>query len=154
MSIELLNKDGIASAFDAVVIDFNGTLAFEGRIAVEVSERLRLVSTKLKVIVATADTFGTAMTALKPAGIEVRVIETGEDKAKLVTTLGASRTIVIGNGRNDVAMFGMAGLSIAVLGPEGLSGQLAARAALIVRSVEEGLDLLLHPVRLKASLRA
>jgi soluble P-type ATPase len=81
------------------------------------------------------------------------VIRTGKDKAKIIDALGPSRVAAIGNGRNDVAMMRKAALRIAIIGPEGASAQLASSADVLVRDIREGLDLLLNPLRLVATLR-
>ena len=46
-----------------------------------------------------------------------------------------------------------AALSIAVIGPEGAHGRLISDADVCVTTINEGLDLLLKPKRLIASLR-
>ena len=61
--------------------------------------------------------------------------------------------VCVGNGRNDILMFRSAALSIAVMDAEGMYGKLAMEADICVRSMEEGLDLLLHEKRLIATLR-
>jgi soluble P-type ATPase len=68
--------------------------------------------------------------------------------------LGAEHVVAVGNGRNDVAMFEAAALGIAVLGPEGAAGVLLQVADVVVPDVYVALELLLHPRRLKATLRA
>jgi len=50
-------------------------------------------------------------------------------------------------------MMEAAGLSIAVIGPEGAAARLLAAADVVVRDIRDALDLLSHPLRLKATLR-
>jgi len=59
----------------------------------------------------------------------------------------------LGNGFNDIQMFDAARLSIAVLEREGMCAALLGHAAVVVRSIEDGLDLLLKPDRLRGGLR-
>jgi soluble P-type ATPase len=47
----------------------------------------------------------------------------------------------------------MAALGIAVVGPEGCSGELIAAARVVCRDILDALDLLQNPLRLKATLR-
>jgi soluble P-type ATPase len=83
----------------------------------------------------------------------MRRIECGAEKADLVEQAGAPGVIAIGNGRNDVAMLERAGLAIAVIGPEGAAGELLRAADVVVRDIHDALDLILYPLRLKATLR-
>ncbi|MFR3751507.1 MAG: hypothetical protein ACLTW9_02625 [Enterocloster sp.] len=55
----------------------------------------------------------------------------------------------LGNGFNDIQMFDAAQLSIAVLGAGGYVRALLSHASVVVRSIEDGLDLLLKPDRLR-----
>jgi len=50
-------------------------------------------------------------------------------------------------------MFQAAGLRIAVLGGEGIAAALLTAADILVRDINDGLDLLLSPDRLVATLR-
>ena len=61
--------------------------------------------------------------------------------------------VCLGNGLNDIQMFDAADLSIAVLEKEGLCGRLLNHADVLVPSFTAGLDLLLKPNRLRATLR-
>ena len=67
--------------------------------------------------------------------------------------MGGDSVIAIGNGRNDVPMMGRAGLGIAVIGPEGGSGELLRVADVVVRDIRDASDLVTNPLRLKATLR-
>ena len=60
----------------------------------------------------------------------------------------------IGNGRNDVAMFKAATLSIAVVGPEGAAAVAVRSADVVCLNIHDALDLLMNPLRLKATLRS
>ena len=53
----------------------------------------------------------------------------------------------------DLLMCRDAALSVAVIGPEGAHGRLLSDADVCVTSINDGLDLLLKPKRLIASLR-
>ncbi|MBI3985987.1 MAG: ATPase P [Lentisphaerae bacterium] len=138
---------------EALVCDFTGTLSLDGKLLPGVAAALRLLARRLRLIVATADTFGTARKALAGLPVELHPIKTGRDKARLVAELGAKQVAAIGNGHNDVAMARKAALSIAVIGPEGAAGALVEEADIVVRDVREALSLLLHPLRLTATLR-
>jgi P-type E1-E2 ATPase len=139
-----------------LVLDFNGTLACDGRLLEGVAGRLQRLATDLTIHVVTGDTFGTAREAL--AGLPCRVEtlppeDQGEAKRAFVERLGAAATACIGNGRNDVAMMQVAALAIAVLQREGASAQALQAAHVVVADICDALDLLLNPLRLKATLR-
>ncbi len=139
--------------FTHLVLDFTGTLSLDGRLLEGVADRLSHLAGHLHVTVMTADTFGTAREALRDLPVAVRIIRDGREKAEAVSALGAHRVIAIGNGRNDVPMMEVAGLSIAVLGPEGAAAALLAAAHIVVRDITDALDLAANPLRVKATLR-
>jgi len=141
------------TAFTHLVLDYTGTLSLGGALLPGVAERLERLATDLCVTVLTADTFGTAREALENLPVEVRIIGNGTDKAEAVSAMGPEEVIAIGNGRNDISMMEVAGLSVAVLGPEGSAADLLACADVVTRDVCDALDLILHPLRLKATLR-
>jgi soluble P-type ATPase len=61
--------------------------------------------------------------------------------------------VAIGNGRNDVPIMQRAAVGIVVIGPEGAAREAAHAADILVRDIRDGLDLLLKPLRLKATYR-
>lgn len=138
-----------------LVLDYNGTIAEDGLIVPGVKARLEALSRDLSISVITADTHGTA--ARRCEGLPLTVLtfptaEVGAIKANHVKSLTGG-VITIGNGFNDVAMSDAADLSVCVLGPEGCCGKLAAHCDILSRSIEDALDLLLKPHRLRATLR-
>ena len=140
-----------------LVLDYNGTLALDGRLLPGVKRRMRALGRILEIHVVTADTFGAARKAL--AGLRCRVsilAPRAQDRAKLgyITRLGARRTVCIGNGRNDRRMLAAASLGIAVLQAEGAASVTLAAADLVVPTITQALDLLANPLRLVASLRS
>jgi soluble P-type ATPase len=143
----------ITGLFTDLVLDYTGTLSVDGMLLPGVAERLATLSESLRITVLTADTFGTAAPQLKGLTVEVRIVQTGKDKADAVQRMGAENVIAIGNGRNDMPMMEIAGLAIAVIGPEGAAGEMLRIADAVVRDIHDALDLVTHPLRLKATLR-
>ncbi|MBN1221399.1 MAG: ATPase P [Anaerolineae bacterium] len=140
-----------------LVLDYNGTLACDGQLLPGVAERLDVLSAQLSLHVLTADTFGNVKTALAAASPELFILpRDGQDvgKRNYVEKLGADATVCIGNGRNDRLMLQAAALGIAVIQAEGASVAAAQAADVVVSNIQAGLDLLLHPLRLVATLRA
>jgi soluble P-type ATPase len=73
---------------------------------------------------------------------------------RLLPRLGASRVAAIGNGRNDRLMLRDARIGVVVVQADGASSEALAAGDLVLRSVNDALDLFLRPERLTASLRA
>ena len=139
-----------------LVLDYNGTIAVDGEISESIKERLRILSEQLEIYVLTADTHGTAKE--KCEGLPL-VIKTFPDqnalkgKEDIVQELGLDACVAIGNGRNDRLMLRDSRLSIAVIAEEGMCSALLRESDVFARSMEEALDLLIHPKRLVATLR-
>lgn len=139
-----------------LVLDYNGTLALDGELLPGVPEALRGLAGSLSVHVLTADTRGTCCDKLAGLPLVVSVVaERPEDQAKLsyIMDLGPRSCACVGNGVNDRLMFERCGLSVAVLGPEGVSVQSLDEADLLAPDILTGLHLFLNPLRLVASLR-
>jgi soluble P-type ATPase len=139
-----------------LVLDYNGTIALDGDLLDGVGKRLKSLAREMEIHVVTADTFGSV--AAKTAGLPctLHVLPPGDqDKSKLdyAETLGLARTACIGNGRNDSMMLRGCALGIAVIGPEGAALPVLQSADVIVGDIRDGLDLLLNPLRLSATLR-
>jgi len=140
-------------ALNDLVLDFNGTLALDGQLLPGVGERLRELAKVLRVHVLTADTHGTATQALAGLPLKLHLIQRGTDKRAFAEELGAAGVVAVGNGRNDVAMLEVAALGVAVTGPEGAAGDALAAADIVVPDIRAALELLLHPLRVTATLR-
>jgi soluble P-type ATPase len=156
MSPILLDLPQGPDQFHRLVLDFTGTLAEDGALIPGVADRLHRLAEVIDITVITADTFGSARGALEGVPVEIRIIADGREKARLVESMakGAEGSVVaIGNGRNDIPMMAVAGLGIAVIGPEGAASGLLSAAQVVCRDINDALDLLLHPLRLKATLR-
>lgn len=138
-----------------LLLDFNGTIAEDGRLAEGVAERLEALSRSLSIYVVTADTHGTAAAAC--AGLPVEVLtypttDVGAIKRQVAERLGDG-VACMGNGYNDLQMAEACALSVCILGREGCCGALLGKSDVVVTSITDGLDLLLKPDRLLATLR-
>lgn len=140
-----------------LVLDFNGTLAIDGKIIEGVPERLAALAEHLQIHVITADTFGTVRVALAGTPCKIVVLTAGvpQDTAKrdFVEKLGATTTVAIGNGRNDRLMVQTAALGVVVLQAEGAAVDTLLAADVAAPDILSALDLLAHPQRLAATLR-
>jgi soluble P-type ATPase len=139
-----------------LVLDLNGTISVDGRIVRGVKEKLGELSGELEITVVTADTNRNAEGLLAGLPVLIHTIrENQENEQKLAVVLekGKDNTVSIGNGSNDVSMLRESAIGICVLGREGASAEAMMASDVVVPSVNDALDLLLKPHRLRATLR-
>jgi P-type E1-E2 ATPase len=140
-----------------LVLDYNGTLALDGKVLPGVAEMLSDLAPSIKIHVITADTFGLAKTQLAalPVNLQIIPVESqAEAKLQFVSDLGTGTVVAIGNGRNDRKMLKAAALGIALIQNEGGSAETIASADVVSTSIADALELLRHPKRLVATLRS
>jgi len=140
-----------------LVLDYNGTLAVDGLLIPGVKDALNVLAEVVTVHVVTADTFGKAATGLEGVNCRLTVLEAGrQDQAKVnyINRLGAQRTASIGNGRNDALMLAASALGVAVILGEGASMVSLNAADIVCADIVSALELLIHPLRLTATLRS
>ena len=131
-----------------VVLDYNGTIALDGQLIEGAARRIRELCRSARVYVLTADTYGTVRAQCDGLGVEIKTFpraNASECKEEIVRALGG-KVACAGNGFNDIKMF-------AIMDGEGVCAGLIAHSDVLVRSAEEGLDLLLKTDRLRATLR-
>ncbi|GAA6490820.1 MAG TPA: ATPase P [Candidatus Bariatricus faecipullorum] len=141
---------------DRLFLDFNGTIAVDGIIPAGVRQRLEQLAAEFTIYVLTADTNGNAKEQCQGLPVILQTFPTGnarDYKKELVKATGSRRCVAVGNGRNDELMLREAALSIAIMDREGAYGRVLREADLCVRSMQDGLDLLLYPNRIIAGLR-
>jgi len=139
-----------------LVSDFTGTLSVDGRILPGVRGQLNEIAKFLKVHILTADTFGKAKRELEGVDCELHILKGKKhdvQKEEYVKKLGAETVIAFGNGNNDRKMLKAARIGIAVSQGEGCAVHAITSADIHVTSANIGLDLLLHPKRIKATQR-
>ena len=139
-----------------IVLDYNGTMAKDGLLLPGVEENLNRLSESLEVYILTADTFGKCRGECEGIKGTVQILSQpvgGEAKEAFVESLGAEYTVAVGNGANDRLMLAKVALGIVILGPEGTSVQALQNADVAVKEINDGLELLLQPKRLIATLR-
>jgi soluble P-type ATPase len=140
-----------------VVLDYNGTLAVDGKLLPGVHDALAALADQLEIHVITADTFGLAGTELAGLPVNITIIsQEAQADAKLahVQRLGPPGVFAIGNGRNDRKMLAAAAVGVALAQAEGAAAETIAAADVVATDILDGLDLLRHPKRLIATLRS
>jgi P-type E1-E2 ATPase len=139
-----------------LVLDVNGTIAMDGQLVEGVTQRLAELRRLIEVHMLTADTRGRQQAIDAQLGmVAARITPQNEasQKASFVRNLGRESVCAIGNGANDAQMLREAKLAIAVLGEEGLAVETLNAADVVAPHVNAALDLLLHPLRLVATVR-
>lgn len=139
-----------------LLLDYNGTLAVDGRLAPGVRQALQGLAPHLAIHVVTADTFGQVRQMLAGVDCRLSILPPGrQDQAKLeqVKALGCDHTACIGNGRNDRLMLEAAALGIAVVLREGAAAATLMAADVVCSDILSALELLERPLRLTATLR-
>ncbi len=139
-----------------LLLDFNGTIAFDGKLIEGVKESLACLAKDVEIHVVTADTFGDASEQLQDLPVKLTILaESDQDEAKqgYLSTLGNEMTVAIGNGRNDCLMLQDAAIGIALIQGEGAAVASLQSADIICTSIVNALGLLLNPKRLIATLR-
>jgi len=143
--------------FKYLVLDYNGTLACDGKLISGVKGALADLSDELVVHVLTADTFGKARAGLE--GIDCKLVILpldNQDAGKLeyIQRLDPGYTVCVGNGRNDRLMLAEAALGIAVIQEEGVAFETLQASDVVCTGIVSALKLLMNPLRLVASLRS
>ncbi|NLK51131.1 MAG: ATPase P [Syntrophomonadaceae bacterium] len=139
-----------------LLLDYNGTLALDGYLMESVPELISRLAEFLEIHILTADTFGRVRAACVDLPVQIRIVSGDEgslEKEEITRQLGQDRVVAIGNGYNDHCMLEACALGILIMGPEGCATKALLSADVVVKSIEEALELLLYPQRLVATLR-
>jgi soluble P-type ATPase len=140
---------------DFILLDFEGTLASDRRVHPKAKDRINLLSKQTKIYILTKEEKILMEEVLKKVKAEIIYLMEGEasqQKLDLLRQLGASRTVAIGNGVDDVPMIEEAGLGISVMGKEGTFSEAMKKADVVFMNILDALDFLLKPLRQKATL--
>jgi soluble P-type ATPase len=138
-----------------IVIDLDGTMATDGKIPLEVKEKIGALSHLTKIYILTANTQGSAneeILGMKAELITVPNEDSKRGKLDFLKTLNLEMTVAVGNGSNDQLILKEAALGIAVLGDEGVSVSAIKSADIVVKNIQSALDLFLKPKRLITTL--
>jgi soluble P-type ATPase len=123
-----------------LVLDYNGTLAVNGKLLCGVFNALTALSSELEIHVITADTFGFAASQLVGLPVKLTIIpaeEQAEAKLKYISQLGAQR--------NDRMILKAAAVGIAVIQSEAASRETLASTDVVSPAILDALNLLNNP---------
>jgi soluble P-type ATPase len=140
---------------DFILIDFDGTLASDGRIHPKAKDRLNLLSKKTRVVVLAKGEKERVEGALNRVKAELAFVPEGaasQAKLDLLRQLGPTRGVAIGNGVEDAPFIEEAALGICILGKEGTAVSVLSKADLVFTDIVHALEFLLKPLRQKATL--
>ncbi|EHP83844.1 HAD family hydrolase [Methanotorris formicicus] len=149
---------------DAIIIfDLNGTIATDGIIKDSTKEKIKELRKSHEIFILSADTFGTLKDIemeLDIKGIKVDKEKYGNEKIaklKILETLKNEnpnkKIIAFGNGANDELLLKNADLGICVIGDEGVWTKTLLNSDIVVKDIDDGLDLILKRKRLEATIR-
>jgi len=139
-----------------LVLDVNGTIAKDGLLLEGVKELFEELSSRMDIHLITADTHGRQETIDGILGFSaIRIPHRDQANAKLeyIEKLGADSVVAVGNGANDAAMLERAAIGIVITGPEGCAVEALVKSKVVVTDIRSGLELLVYPKRLMATLR-
>jgi soluble P-type ATPase len=139
-----------------ILLDYNGTLAIDGKLIPEVVPLIKQLSDKVNIHIITADTFKMAAEELKSLPVKLTIIKSGQEKQQklfYLENLGREKCIAIGNGTNDATMLAKAPISIVVIQSEGASIEALQSAKIVCKNIVDALELCLNPKRIVATLR-
>lgn len=142
-------------SIENVLLDYNGAIAKDGVMSDRVRSLIERLAEEVTVAVLTADTHGNVRRQCEGLNVHVETF-TGEhgDECKGAYARSLQGGVAcLGNGTIDVKMFDESDLAIAVMDAEGVCAKLIAHADILTRSIEEALELLLIPHRVRATLR-
>ena len=139
-----------------IVLDFNGTIAKDGKLLVGVGPLIDRLAEEFKIYVITADTHGSVEKEMAGAKVRVAVLTSGDhtnEKEAFIRSLGADSVAALGNGANDAGMLKAAALGVAIVGDEGCATQTLLASDMVCRNIVEALELFVKPRNLIATLR-
>ena len=140
---------------ESILIDFEGTLASDGRVHPKAKDKINLLSKRARIFIAAKDERERVDETLRKVKAETVYLTEGEasrKKTDLLHQIGRTRTVVIGNGVDDTQVLEEAAFGICVIGKEGALGETIKRADVVVCNILDALDFLLKPLRQKATL--
>ena len=139
-----------------VLLDFNGTMAIDGKLIAGVGTIINELAASINFYVITADTFGSVEKELSKVNCRVVIIaKDNQDVSKrdYLLTLGKEKTMCVGNGQNDALMLKEAVIGIALIQDEGVCVDSLLAADVACKSILDVFDFFKSPDRIKATLR-
>jgi len=137
-----------------IVLDYNGTIAKDGKVKESVKKYINKLSGEFDIYVITADTHGSAAKNLSDTSVKLHILTSNnhtKEKEEFVKSLEG--VFAVGNGSNDSLMLKAADLGVCIIEDEGASVKSIINSDIVCRSIEEAFELLIKPKRIIATLR-
>jgi soluble P-type ATPase len=137
-----------------IVLDFNETIAKDGKIKEKIPFYLKKLSKEFEIYVITSDTNGSAAAELENLPVKLKILTSSnhtEEKATFVKEL--KNCFAIGNGNNDSLMLKEAVIGVCVIEDEGAASKSIINADIVTKSIYDAFELLLNPKRIIVTLR-
>ena len=139
-----------------VVLDYNGTIAIDGKLIDGVAELVNELAGDINFHIITADTYGSTEKELANINCKVvKIPKEKQDSSKLdyLLKLGKENTLCVGNGKNDKLMLKESVISIALIQDEGVCVESLLAADIACKSIMDVFAYFKIPNRIKATLR-
>jgi soluble P-type ATPase len=152
MIFEIPNRETLD--IKTIVLDMNGTITVRGKLIKGVARRLKkLEKLGYRIILFTGDLRGNANKLCKKLGINYAVCKNSDEKEREILGIGPEHCAAIGNARIDIGTFKHAKISILVIEGEGIHVETIPFCDIIVRSINDALDLFIDKNSLIATMK-
>lgn len=140
---------------NTIIIDLNGTLAVNGKVATDVKERINSLQNDygFQIVLLSGDQRGNGSQIAEELGIKFHKAKSQAEKEQICLEYDCDKLAAIGNARIDIGTFKQAKLAIATLQGEGIHTAIIPHIDIIVPSIANALDLFLDPDTLKATMK-
>lgn len=155
MFLNIPGREGIKISH--VILDFNGTIAIDGKLIDGVSNKINSLARSLNFYVVTADAYGTVSRELMRVNCQIINLSKSEEfqnKLDVLIALGKNETLCIGNGFNDRIVLKESVLGISILQDEGLNVEALTASDFVCKSILDAFSCIENPDRIKATMRA
>ncbi len=136
-----------------LVLDFNGTIAIDGKLITGVKEKIQKLSKLLDIYVLTGDQHHNAEKVLHNLAINIKVVHGKKEKIEFINSIGNNHIVYIGNGLIDTKALKKSAIGICVIEKEGASTKALLSSDIVTINILDALDLLLVPCRLICTLK-
>jgi soluble P-type ATPase len=138
-----------------IMLNFEGTLATDGRVHPKAKDKLNLLSKRTRIFIFTTGEKESVSAVLRNVKAEVVYLREGDasrGKHDLLQQLEPHRAVAIGSGVSDIEMIQNSAFGIGVMSREGTLSEVIDKADLVFMTVVDALDFLLKPLRQRTVL--
>lgn len=152
MKFHIPNREDLE--IKTILLDLNGTLSVRGKLVKGVKKRLKkLEKLGYRIILLTGNQRNNVDKLVKNLGIDFAVCNNAEEKEKEILSLEPETCATIGNARIDIGTFKHAKISVLAIEGEGIHVETIPFCDIIVKSVNDALDLFIDKDSLIATMK-